>query len=256
MKNFDKKFLNVIQMILFIFFMALSILMFAAVLVQAGMSVVQATVVTIFLAAVLHKIRNSLPSGISLVTVCGKIAGNITINCDAPMQGGTRDRAWIINFDDVDDIVYNVTNKMIVEEILLKEAKTAYYIDGQQNSIAPNYALIKGALIDQWDHIIKMIGFDISPAVKENLTGMTTGKFLVITENVFRGATGNSAFEVYGISVGLEITILERNPLDADTQGGFNFTFATNKNKAPKMPHSVFDTSYAATKAMIEALVA
>ena len=189
----------------------------------------------------------------AMATVCGAISASIGFDCDNPMQAGTEDKAWIINKSDIDSITYN-TNKMIVEDINLKVGKTAFTISGRNNSIMPSTALIKNTYTDVFDHIVNMVLFDISPAQKENLTGMISGKYVIVTENKFRGATGNSAFEIYGLDTGLELTVLTKDPNNADTQGAFSGTFATNKNKEPKMPRTVFITSYAATLAMLEGL--
>lgn len=205
--------------------------------------------------AVFEFISSKLPSGVSFMAVCGKISSDILASCENPLQTGTVDRAVVINKDDIESVVYNLTNKMIVEDIVLKAGKTAYQIDGINNSIMPKATLIQQTFAKVYDHVVKMIGFDISPTTKENLEFMKYGKFVVIAENVFQGTAGNSAFEIYGLNVGLEITILEKDPNNVDTQGGFDFTFATNKNKEPKMPLTFYDTDFATTKALVDGLL-
>lgn len=237
-----------------ILFLALFISVGTLILSAVGFKTIEALLIVLGLELTLYFAKPYLPKNLSLVSVCGAISGNIAFDCDVPMQSGTRDKAWIINLEDIDVITYN-TNKMIVEEITLKVGKTAYFIDGQNNSIMPKCSLVKLAYTDMYDHIVKMLGFDISPTVKENLEGMKSGRYVVITENVYKGTSGNSAFEIYGLNVGLEITILEKDPNNQDTQGAFDFTFATNKNKEPKMPLTFFDTDYATTKALIEGLL-
>jgi len=196
-----------------------------------------------------------VPNGALGVSVCGEIATNIVFDCDAPLQSGTRERAWVINFEDIDSVTYNATNKKIVESITLKATKVAYYIDGKNNSIAPSTALVRQTFGSAFDHIVNMKGFDISPNVKDNLDKAKEGRFIVITENNFKGATGNSAFEIYGLTTGLEMTTLTRNPNDAATMGAFDFTFGTDVNKEPGLPHTFFITSYAASKTAIEGLL-
>lgn len=235
-------------------FVALFITIGASVLSFAGVPVEFSFAGLIVAEIVAYSFKSFIPSNFSFVSVCGAISGNILFDCENPMQSGTRDRAWIINLADIDTITYN-TNKMIVEEITLKAGKTAFYIDGQNNSIMPKASLVKLTYHDVYDHVIKMLGFDISPSTKENLEGMKSGRFVIITENVFKGTGGNSAFEIYGLNVGLELTILEKDPNNQDTQGAFDFTFATNKNKEPKMPLTFFDTDYNTTKELIEGLL-
>jgi len=190
-----------------------------------------------------------------MATICGKIASNILKSCAKPLQGGTKDRAIIINFDDISSIVYNSTNTATIEDIVLATGKVAYQIDGKNNSIAPKSMLVKQGYENMFDHVVQMKGFDISPDVKEQLNSAKDGRFVVIVENYFKGTAGNSAFEVYGLTTGLEITALERDANNADTQGAFDFTFSTALNKEPKLPNNLFITSYALSKAVVDGLL-
>jgi hypothetical protein len=188
-------------------------------------------------------------------TVCGEISANITKSCTNPLQGGTRDRAVVINFEDVASVVYNGTNTEVIEDIVLVSGAVAYQIDGKNNSIAPKASMVKVGFNKMFDHTVMMKGFDISPATKAQLNAMKDGKFIVITENYFRGTAGESAFEVYGLTTGLEMTVIERDPNNADTQGAFDFTFFTDVNKEPRLPSSLFVTSYALSKAVVDGLL-
>lgn len=187
--------------------------------------------------------------------VCGAIASNILISCDNPMQGGTRDRAVIFNYDDIASIVYDSTNTSTVEDIVLATGKFAYQIDGKNNSIAPKASMVKVGFNNMFDHSVQMKGFDLSPEIKEQLNSMKDGRFVVITENYYKGVNGNSAFEIYGLTTGLEMSVLERDPNNADTQGAFDFTFTTINNKEPRLPNSLFVTSYASSKAVVDSLL-
>ncbi len=187
--------------------------------------------------------------------VCGEIASNILISCATPMQGGTRDRAIIFNFDDISSIVYDSTNTAQVKDIVLTGTKLAYQIDGKNNSIAPKAMMVKVGFNNMFDHSVQMKGFDISPSIKEQLNSMKDGRFVVITENYFKGVGGDASFEVYGLTTGLEMSVLERDPNNADTQGAFDFTFTTINNKEPRLPNSYYVTSYSATKALIDGLL-
>jgi hypothetical protein len=187
--------------------------------------------------------------------VCGAIASNILISCATPMQGGTRDRAVIFNFDDISSLVFNATNTATVEDIILATGKLAYQIDGKNNSIAPKASMVKVGFNNMFDHSVMMKGFDISPDIKEQLNSMKDGRFVIITENYFKGVSGEASFEIYGLTTGLEMSILERDPNNADTQGAFDFTFTTINNKEPRLPNSLFKTSYAISKSIVDGLL-
>jgi hypothetical protein len=84
---------------------------------------------------------------------------------------------------------------------------------------------------------------------------MKDGRFVVITENYFKGVAGNASFEIYGLTTGLEMSVLERDPNTADTQGAFDFTFTTINNKEPRLPNSLFNTDYATSKAVVDSIL-
>lgn len=236
-----------------VLFTVLSMLIASTIFVAIGLAPIEAVGLVFALEVVMLAVQGYMPKQISFATICGQISGNILYDCDFPMQGGTRDRAWIFNLADIEGYVVDVNNPLLYSDITLLALKTGFVIDGRNNSIMPNFALIKGNFIEQYDHTISMKGWDISPEVKQNLEGMKSGRFVVVCENVFKGASGNSAFEVYGATTGLELSVLTRDPNNADTQGAFDFTFATVKNKEPKMPATLFDTSYADTLALLNA---
>lgn len=179
---------------------------------------------------------------------CGNILGNIEFNCENQITTGTV-IVYISNYNDVSGVVKN-------EERLITSmsfASCLYKIEGRQNSVAPNYSLIKGSFTELYDHVVKCLGFDISPETKLNLEGAKSGRFVVIVENVYKGYGGKNAFEVYGLNAGLEMTILTRDSNNNDTQGAFDLTFATNKNKEPFMPlYFQTDGSYQSTKLFLE----
>jgi hypothetical protein len=189
-----------------------------------------------------------------MATTCGKINANIKKDCNIPLQMGTRDLAKIINLSDIVSVVYDSTNKAQVKDIVLKTGATAFEIDGFKNSIRPLAGLEDGTYSKRFNHSVEVLGFDISIDTKEQLNAGIEGRYVVITENYFQGDEGQSAFEVYGLTVGMELTAVDKNPNDAETQGAFHLMFSTPLNKEPKLPNAFFDTDYATTKAIFDAL--
>jgi len=189
-----------------------------------------------------------------MATICGKINQNIKKDCENPLTMGTRDLAKIINFSDIQSVVYDSTNRSQVLDIILNSGASAFEVDGINNSIRPQEMLVDGTYFKKFDHQVEILGFDISPLMKEHFNAAIEGRYVIITENYFQGATGESAFEVYGLTTGLEFTVLNRNPNDTETQGAFAITFLTKNNKEPKLPNAFFDTDYATTKAIFDAL--
>src|SRR5690606_16402603 len=171
-----------------------------------------------------------------------------------PLQSGTRDRAIVINFEDVIGRTYAIDGTTL-EDLLLASGTVGYVIDGQKNSIVPAVNMVAGTFTNKFDHEVSMKGFDISPATKVNINSMKDSRVIVITENYYQGAGGNAAFEVYGLTVGLVVTELSREPNSEETDGAFHFKFMTDTNKEPKVAATFFDTDYVTTKAIVDALL-
>jgi hypothetical protein len=189
-----------------------------------------------------------------MATICGKINMDIARNCEIPLQSGTRDLAKIINLDDIIGITYDSTNKAQVKDVTLASGASAFTIDGISNSIRPQSMLVDGTYSKLHDHQVEILGFDISPEMKEHFNAGISGRYVVITQNYFQGEGGESAFEIYGLTSGMEFTVLNRNANDTETQGAYAITFLTKNNKEPKLPNAFFDTDYATTKALFDAL--
>lgn len=186
------------------------------------------------------------------MSVCGKISGNIARSCTTPLQSGTEDRAYIINKADIISIAKTGD---VITDIVLASGATAHFIDGTKNSIEPTSAMVTVGFENMFDHTVTFKGFDISPTVKSELNSGKDGKYVVIVENYFKGTAGNTAFEVYGETTGLEFSEISRSANDEATQGAFHFVLTTVRNKEPKLPANLFDTSYAVTKAIVTGLL-
>jgi len=226
----------------------------AAIITTTGLSVEASLTVAVGGAVTLTLLNNKLPQGVAMAGVCGKLASDILKSCDNPVQAGTRDRGIIINFDDVLSVTYAADGETI-EDIVLASGTVGYQIDGQNNSIAPISRMVEQGFNNMWDHEVSMKGFDVSPTTKNQVNAMKDGRFVVICENYFRGSSGNAAFEVYGITTGLEAMEIERDPNSEETQGAFHFMFGTKKNKEPKTAATLFITDYSTSKAIVDGLL-
>ena len=191
-------------------------------------------------------------------TTCGNLTGSFGFDCANPLQGGTADRAYIMNFEDFKaaTVDKNLSNRFVVESIVLAGAATAFYVDGKNNSNAPSFQLVKQTYADVYDHLFNFLVFDLTNASKKSLAGTIGGKFVVIYENNYRGNSAQSTFEILGANAGLEVKTFMRDPLNNENQGAYVLTMGTPEvGKEPDMPYSFYDTDYATTKAALEALL-
>lgn len=189
---------------------------------------------------------------------CNKLAAGITYNCDFPLVGGGSSRLVLINFDDIESYTVNTDNPQIIEGINLTTSPQArgYAFEGFKSSVAPQIDLAPNPFRSLWNHQIVFYVFDNTPEAKEVIEGIKDGKFVAIHENNYRGETGNAAFELYGKGVGLELTVATAAKNDADSQGAYVLTLSTPEaQKESKLPATVYLTSYAVTKALINSLL-
>lgn len=192
------------------------------------------------------------------MATCGTATASFGFNCNAPLQGGTADRAYIINYEDYREATkgFNVANRFVLESLVLAGAEVAFSIDGKNNSNAPSFELIKQTYADVYDHKFNWLCFDLTNASKKALAGMVGGRYVVIYENNFIGNAAQSTFEVLGAGAGMEFKTFMRDPLNNDNQGAYVITMATPEiGKEPDLPYSFYDTDYATTKAALEALL-
>lgn len=193
------------------------------------------------------------------LTLCGKISGDQSIDCDNPLQAGTEDTLVLINWEDWLDaaLTLNGSNAQIVENIVLPSGTVAYQMQGKNNSIAPKYELVKQTYAEVYNHELNYKVFGVSAAVKAQLEKKAKGRFVAIVYNKYRGASGNSAFEIYGADAGLVVTQLIRDVNNQDTQGAFDIILKTSElSMEPHMPKTLFITDYATSKAVVESLFA
>ena len=192
------------------------------------------------------------------VVNCAKLVADLLVNCNNPILGGTRDNCWIFNFDDMQNalISRNVTNPQIIEGVTPPSGVVGFTVQGLNNSIMPKNELIKGKFLNSWKHEVNFKAFSLNPTIKAQIEIIGKGKFVVIIENVYKGDTGEAAFEIYGLDSGLVGTVVQRDPSNADTQGAYDITLASSDQSREQHPPATFYlTSYAATRSLIAAIV-
>lgn len=188
---------------------------------------------------------------------CGKISAGLAPVCDFPLMGGTIEDLILFNYEDLASVGRNTDNKQIIESITLNTTTDKIYkFEGKNESVEPQVNLVKQRYSDSYDHEIMFIIFLNTPLAKIQIEKMVHGKLIAIVENKHRNSDGNSTFEIYGLGVGLYVMELSRIVVDADTQGAYKLILRTPDNaKEPNLPNPLYVTSYAATKAVITALL-
>ncbi len=198
-----------------------------------------------------------IPKGALMVTtLCGEITDGNEPDCDFPLVGGADDRLILINESDIESVTRDITNKKLIVGITLASGKTGFVFQGKNNSNEPRQALVEQRYSEVYDHEVIFKAFGVLPDDKTQLEKMAKGRMVAIVENNFRGEDGKAAFEMYGLAVGLKVRELERIGADTETQGAYNIVLRTpDEIKEPNLPNSIWLTSYAVTKALVDALL-
>jgi hypothetical protein len=186
---------------------------------------------------------------------CPGINADIFLDCTKPLSAGVKDMLYLVNFADIASIVEDISNPNLIESFTLAPNSFLYQFEGKNNSIDPKSSLVKARYSNTFNHELIFKVFDNASNIKQQLEYMTNVKIVAIVENNFKGSTGEVPFEIYGLRSGLTINVLERIVNDQETQGAYNITLSSSEQiKEPYLPATLFDTSYAITKAFIESL--
>lgn len=189
---------------------------------------------------------------------CDALTDDILFDCDNPPTGGANDRLILLNFSDIENatITYDGTNPLVVENIVLASGVQAYVYEGLNNSNEPRTSLVKGRYVNGYDHEVRFKIFKNSPDTKKQLNKLDGALVVAIIQNNHKGASGNAAFEIYGLQTGLRLQELERIIADAETQGAYNLLIRNDEVSRPSsLPHTLWDTDFATTLAIVDALL-
>lgn len=188
--------------------------------------------------------------------ICGAISANMLIDCLNPIIGGTKDRLILLNRADVASVTRNGTNSQIVEAVTKAATKVGYLYEGQKSSIDVKTSMVAKKYAVGFSHEITFRVFSNDANTKKQLAALARGEVIAFLENNNRGVAGEASFEMYGWGVGLQVSALESNKSDADTQGAYVITLTAPPDKLePHLPDTLFITSYAASLAVFNGLL-
>jgi hypothetical protein len=181
-----------------------------------------------------------------------KLTADLLIDCDNLPVGGLEVNAWIFNKTDIDRsaVTFDASNKISMTNFQLLSAKVGFKLEGIKQSNAKNYALVpKENLPDKWLHQFNGVIFNPTVNNKLQLNSLSEGgRYVVVVEQLWKGATDASAFEVLGYNVGLKLTESVNNSVENDN--GITLVLASEANyEETNVPYTLLDIDYATTKA-------
>ncbi len=185
---------------------------------------------------------------------CGSITEGSSADCENLPAGGTRARAIVFNYEEVDEIVKDENG--IVTDITLVDGAFGYEFTGLGNSFQKSEDFQRSATtsLGQYKHKNSIIIYQRTQAIKEQVKKFGNGRFIVA---LFNRGEDNDSIELAGENVGVQLVAGEiRNQYGND--GFFVLNFATPEgeieNETAPM-RTIFDTDRETTVAMLEALL-
>jgi len=191
------------------------------------------------------------------MATCDDLTADILYDCDNPPSGGANDRLILFNYDDINgNVTVDASNNILFTDITLASGKRGYVFEGLNNSNEPRSAMVKGRYVNGYDHEVIFKVFKNSPDAKAQLQKLDGAKVVALVQNNHKGEDGNAAFEIYGYETGLRLQELERVIADAELQGAYNVTIRNDEVSRPStLPHTLWDTDFATTKAIVDSLI-
>ncbi|MEM9076295.1 MAG: hypothetical protein AAGC43_04610 [Bacteroidota bacterium] len=181
-----------------------------------------------------------------------KITANILFDCaDAPIKGLDGQKAVIINYDDIDRAALAM-NGATITDLATKSGTSGFSIEWYKElaSVASSFTA-NAEDVDGFAHSFqcRLANSDANNAERAN--ELKNGRFVVVVESTYKGAAQASAFKVYGIDAGLELSEMTGN---SNENGGSQiFTLSTREGTVERYPYSIFlETDYAASKASFD----
>ena len=178
------------------------------------------------------------------VDCTGHLTADINFDCVNAPVGGIEQNVTLINKDDID--VANTTtdpnNPLLVTNIQLKAGKTGYKLTGVKQSNGKAWELVKKENApDKFKHTLSGVIFNPSLENKTQAQNLSKGgKYVVVVEQVWKGAGNKDAFEVLGFNSGLELSTMTNSSKENDNMILFELA-SVDGFEEPTMPKTYLD---------------
>lgn len=198
------------------------------------------------------------------MSLCDRaVTADIKMNCNEPLQKGVESIGYLLRRSDIDfgSVTFNANNNNIIEDLPLLTGKNAVRIYQQNNAFTgTNSAVEVGTYVNGVTHNVAFVVLDKGPDVAHDIIDplISGEEFVVILENKYKGLqktlSGSAAFQVYGFHQGAVVSAGDADKYSDDTLSGWAITLT--EARAPKSEMYLYNSSYAATKAALESMLA
>lgn len=179
------------------------------------------------------------------------LTADILFDCANAPIGGIEQNVILINKDDIDVVntTTDATNRVLVTNLQLKTGKSGYLLSGVKQSNGKAWELVKKENApDKFKHTFSGVIFNPSAANKQQADGLSKGtKYVAVVEQVWKGIDSEDAFEILGLTSGLELMTMTNNSKENDNMIMFELS-SSDGYEETTMPRTLLDVSYTATK--------
>lgn len=190
------------------------------------------------------------------VDCTGLLTADITFDCANAPIGGIEQNIVLINKDDIDTTAttYDESNRLLVTNLQLKSGKVGYKLTGVKQANGKAWELVKKENApDKFKHTFSGVIFNPSLDNKSQADSLSQGaKYVVVVEQLWKGAGNADAFEILGLKSGLEISTMTNSSKENDNMIVFELA-SVDGFEEPTMPKTLLETDYATTKTVFDA---
>lgn len=170
-------------------------------------------------------------------------------SCENTPIGELDEIMYVFNADEL-TAVKSLTLKSLVSDLTLPVGKKGYKIVGFKKDHDAGHELVASdTMPNTFDQNVDFAVWKKDAATISALTNLDN--VVIVVENKDKGVAGESAFNIFGLDTGL---FQSKNSRKANENSGI--TMISMSAKGQRVPfYNLFNTDYATTKALLEALL-
>jgi hypothetical protein len=188
--------------------------------------------------------------------ICGLLDADFVLSCDDKAKGGLENDVILVNHSDVDftNVTLDASNKTICTNFQLKSGSTGFLLQGVKQVNSTAYELVKQEFsFDTFKHMFNGVILTPNSANKEQAEKLASGgRYVVVVNRKYKGASNADAFEIYGLESGLDLETMTYN--SKENNGVISFALASAEGEEENgVPKTLLETDYATTLAAFAA---
>ena len=181
----------------------------------------------------------------------GNLTADIVFDCANAPVAGIEQNVVLIKKEDIDYIntATSTDSRVVIDNLQLKAGTTGYLLTGVKQSNGKAWELVKKENApDKFKHTFSGVIFNPTASNKEQANQLAMGaKYVVVIEQVWKGEANKDAFEILGLTSGLELSTMTNNSKENDNMIMFELASVDGYEEVT-MPQTLLDGDYAATK--------